>query len=104
MPDIGDCGCLAFNSIGAFSKDDPEVEARIKRYLECLEDRVTSILEKASENGEITSGLAVPEMARILVNIVLGLHVVMKARSDDAFAQIYGQSGADLIRSWMKRD
>ncbi|MEP1209253.1 MAG: TetR/AcrR family transcriptional regulator [Rhizobiaceae bacterium] len=102
IPDRQQNGCLAFNSISEFDRQDTEINKRIERYMACLEQRIEQILQKAVEKGEARRDVDPPQMARILVGLLLGLHVVIKARSDDAVPQLHAKSAADLIRSWKR--
>ncbi len=103
MPKIEDAGCLAFNSISAFARSDPEVNARIERYLTALEGRFAAILSLAKKDGAIRSEVDPPEAARVLISLLLGLHTIMKARTSDQFPQTYADAAAGLIDGWKAR-
>ncbi len=100
LPGKDQTGCLAFNSISEFGRDDAQINKRIERYLSAFEGRALQIIEAASARGEVNAGINPEEMARILVNLLLGLHSVIKARSDDALPKQHASSIAALIRSW----
>ena len=102
MPQINQSGCLAFNSISEFARGDVEINKRVERYMTGFEDRVYQILQKAVDGREAHKGVKPAEMARVLVDLLLGLHVVIKARSNNALPQVHAKSAADLIRSWKR--
>nr|WP_321249679.1 TetR/AcrR family transcriptional regulator C-terminal ligand-binding domain-containing protein [uncultured Ruegeria sp.] len=100
MPKIEDAGCLAFNSISSFDRSDPEVNARIERYLTALEGRFAAILSRAKDDGAIRSEADPDEAARVLIGLLLGLHTIMKARTSDQFPRSYAEAAVGLIEGW----
>ncbi len=100
MPKIEDVGCLAFNSISSFNRSDPEVNARIERYLTGLEGRFAAILSRVKADGSIRSEVDPDEAARVLIGLLLGLHTIMKARTSDQFPQSYAEAAVGLIEGW----
>ena len=100
LPRMDQTGCLAFNSISEFDRNNVQVNERIQRYLAIFETRVLQILEIAVDDGMLKAGINPHDMARILVDLLLGLHAVIKARSDDLIAKSHAASIAALIRSW----
>ncbi len=100
MPRIEDAGCLAFNAISSFDRTDPEVNARIERYLTVLEGRFAAILSRVKADGAIRSEVNPDEAARVLIGLLLGLHTIMKARTSDQFPQSYAEAAVGLIEGW----
>ena len=100
MPLVGDAGCLAFNSISQFDRTDTEINMRVERYLSSLEHRFVEILRRTQARGEVHLPLGPEASGKILIGLLLGLHTVMKARTEDAFPQAYASAAADLVRSW----
>ncbi len=100
IPLVDQKGCLAFNSIADFGRENIEVNKRIQRYLEMFEERMLVILEKARAGGTLIDGLTPTDAARILVDLLLGLHVTIKARAEDVVAKKHAGSIAALVRSW----
>ena len=100
MPKIEEVGCLAFNSISAFDRSDPEVNARIERYLTTLEGRFAAIVGRAKAAGKLRAEVVPDEAAKLLIGLVLGLHTIMKARTTDQFPQSYAQAAVGLIETW----
>ncbi len=100
MPRIEDAGCLAFNAISSFDRTDPEVNARIERYLTALEGRFAAILSRVMADGAIRSEVNPDEAARVLIGLLLGLHTIMKARTSDQFPQSYAEAAVGLIEGW----
>lgn len=100
MPRMEDAGCLAFNAISDFERSDPEVNARIERYLQALESRFAAILQRASDEGRMALPLETTACAQVLVGLLLGLHTIIKARTDDVMARTYAASAVGVLRSW----
>ncbi|MFY0662230.1 MAG: TetR/AcrR family transcriptional regulator [Shimia sp.] len=100
IPRVEDAGCLAFNSISQFDRSDPEVNARISRYLETLEGRFAAILTRAAQAGTVQLPQSPEAAAQVLVGLLLGLHSVIKARTEDSMARSYAAAAAGLMRSW----
>ena len=100
IPLVDQKGCLAFNSIADFNRENAEINKRVQRYLQMFEDRVLAILERARSDGALITALEPADAATILVDLLLGLHVIIKAREDDAIAQQHARSVATLIRTW----
>ncbi len=103
MPKIEDAGCLAFNSISSFDRADPEVNARIERYLTALEGRFAAILSRAKAEGAMGADVDPAEGAKLLIGLLLGLHTIMKARTSDQFPQSYAKAAVGLIEGWKNR-
>ncbi len=104
MPLIEHSGCLAFNSIGGFDRENDKINQRIRRYLGGLDERIKRILERASAQGQLVSNQTPESLARILVTQLLGLHVIIKARVDDDYPKEFGKSCSALIRSWLRAE
>ncbi len=100
MPKIEDAGCLAFNSISSFHRTDPEVNARIERYLTALERRFAAILSRAKIEGTVHIDVDPDEAAKLLIGLLLGLHTIMKARTSDQFPRSYADAAVGLINGW----
>ncbi|UAB88208.1 TetR/AcrR family transcriptional regulator [Ruegeria sp. SCSIO 43209] len=100
MPKIEDAGCLAFNSISSFDRTDPEVNARIERYLTALEGRFAAILSRAKLEGAARIDVDPDEAAKLLIGLLLGLHTIMKARTSDQFPRSYADAAVGLINGW----
>ena len=103
MPLVGECGCLAFNSIGQFDRSDEEVNKRLERYLSALQSRFRVILKTEIERGKAAPGLDADDAAQVLLSLVLGLHSIFRARTDDRIALSYARSASALVRSWSAR-
>lgn len=103
MPKIEDAGCLAYNSTSSFDRSDPEVNARIERYLIALEGRFAAILNHAKSQGAVRADVDPVGSARLLIGLLLGLHAIMKARTSDQFPQSCAEAAAGLIEGWKNR-
>ena len=100
MPKIGDQGCLIMNSISEFRRLGGGVEARVERFLTGMQSRFSKILTEAISRKELDSNVDPEDRARLLVSMLLGLSLAIKARTDDAFAHSHTSAVASLIRDW----
>ncbi len=100
IPQVDQTGCLAFNSISEFERGNVEINKRIQRYLSAFEVSVLTILQNSSQRGDIANGMPPKQRAHILVNLLLGLHALIKARTDDDLPVAHAKSVAALIRGW----
>jgi TetR/AcrR family transcriptional repressor of nem operon len=100
MPMLGAKGCLLLNSITEFDRDGGEVDDRISRYFDVLQGRLEKILTRAVSSGEVDQDLDPEEKARLLVSLLLGLTMTIKARPSDDFATPYTAAAAAMIRQW----
>lgn len=100
MPMLGAKGCLLLNSITEFDRDGGEVDDRISRYFNVLQARLEKILTRAVASGEVDQDLDPEEKALLLVSLLLGLTMTIKARPSDDFATPYTAAAAAMIRQW----
>lgn len=100
IPLIDQKGCLAFNSIADFDRENDEINKRVQRYLRMFEERVSFILQRAKDAGILTDAITPNDASRVLVDLLLGLHVTMKARANDDIARQHASSIAVLVRGW----
>ena len=100
MPEIGDEGCLIMNTISEFGRQGGGVDARVERYLTGMQSRFAEILAEAIDRKELASNVDPDDRARLLVSMLLGLSLAIKARTDDAFAHSHTSAVASLIRDW----
>ena len=75
-------GCLLANSAVELAPHDPEVAARISRYVRRTEEAFEGALVRAREAGEIPADGDAKALARFLVNNLHGLRVLARAGSD----------------------
>lgn len=75
-------GCLLANSAVELAPYDPEVAARISRYVRRTEEAFTSALVRAQGAGEIPADKDPKTLARFLVSNLHGLRVLARAGSD----------------------
>lgn|GEM_PF-3190208 len=100
MPAISDSGCLILNSIGQFDRTDHKINQRIERYMSVLKQRFTEILRRSESIGAVRLAQPTEPTANLLMTMLLGIHVVMKARTSDGAARSHAKAAADIIRSW----
>ena len=100
MPMIGAKGCLLLNSIAEFDRDGGEIDDRIARYFDVLEVRLTKILTRSIADGEMDQSLDPQEKAKLLISLLMGLAMTIKARPNDEFAKPYTEAAATMIRQW----
>jgi TetR/AcrR family transcriptional repressor of nem operon len=75
-------GCLLANSAVELAPHDPEVAARISRYIGRTEDAFQEALVRARRSGEICSDSDPRALARFLVNTLHGMRVLARAGAD----------------------
>src|SRR5215210_2339788 len=76
-------GCLLANTAVELAPHDPEVAARISRYVRRTEEAFTGALVRAQGAGEIPAESSDPKvLARFLVSNLHGLRVLARAGSD----------------------
>lgn len=100
MPVKAAKGCLLLNSITEFDRDGGEIDDRIARYFDGLQTRLAQILAQAVAAGEAGPDLDPEEKSRLLVSLLMGLAVTIKARLNDDFAAPYTAAAAAMIRHW----
>ena len=100
MPQIGAQGCLLLNAITEFDRDGGEVDQRIGRYFDELHKRFARILSRAVEEGDAVDGLNPEVNAHLLLNLLMGLSLTVKARPNDAFVQPFADAAGIQIRQW----
>lgn len=75
-------GCLLANTAVELAPHDPEVAARISRYVQRTEEAFTGALVRAQGAGEIPADGDPKVYARFLVSNLHGLRVLARAGSD----------------------
>jgi TetR/AcrR family transcriptional repressor of nem operon len=75
-------GCLLANSAVELAPHDPDVAARISRYIGRTEDAFEKALARARERGEIRADSDPRALARFLVNTLHGMRVLARAGAD----------------------
>lgn len=75
-------GCLLANTAVELAPHDPEVAARISRYVRRTEEAFTGALVRAQGAGEIPAASDPKVLARFLVSNLHGLRVLARAGSD----------------------
>lgn len=75
-------GCLLANTAVELAPHDPEVAARISRYVRRTEDAFEQALRRARERGDIPADRDPRALARFLVTNLHGLRVMARAGAD----------------------
>jgi TetR/AcrR family transcriptional regulator, transcriptional repressor for nem operon len=75
-------GCLLANTAVELAPRDPEVAARISRYVRRTEEAFAGALVRAGEAGEIPADRNPRALARFLVSNLHGLRVLARAGTD----------------------
>lgn len=82
--EVGRRGCLLANTAVELAPHDPEVEEKIRRYLQRTEDAFHRALVRARASGEIGDRHDPRSLARFFVNSLQGLRVMAKVGSNRA--------------------
>jgi TetR/AcrR family transcriptional repressor of nem operon len=80
-------GCLLVATAMELAGNDPDVEARIRRFFKAMEIRLAGAFARAKEGGELAAGVEPASAARILVCFVEGLRVTGKTGPARAVSQ-----------------
>ncbi|TDO99537.1 TetR/AcrR family transcriptional regulator [Marinomonas balearica] len=104
IPRIDEMGCLVLNSIDEFEREDSEVNERIERYFKFIEKRFVNILSTAVAAKNAQPNLDIQSLAVVLIDLLLGVQMVFRARTEDSFARSHARAAATLIRSWKIAD
>ncbi|AEF54378.1 TetR/AcrR family transcriptional regulator [Marinomonas posidonica] len=100
IPSVDEMGCLVLNSIDEFGREDIEVNERIDRYFKLVEQRFINILSTAVTAKNARLGLDIQSLAIVLIDLLLGVQMVFRARTEDSFARSHACAAATLVRSW----
>jgi len=80
-----DCrGCLVANALVEMGPHDDEIAALLADTLELLQGGIEGALRRAQEDGELAPGKSPSELARALVNAMIGLAVTGRLRRGQA--------------------
>ena len=97
---IGAKGCLLLNSITEFDGDGGESDDRIARYFDVLQGRLEQILCNAITRGEMNRDLDPRGRTKLLISLLMGLAMTIKAHPNDEFAKPYTEAAATMVRHW----
>lgn len=100
MPKMGDKGCMVLNTIEEFKRDGDQIDQRIDRYFAALQSRFSQIVANAADQKVIADDTDPEEKAKILISLLLGISVAIRARTNDVAAQSYTSAAAAMIRGW----
>ena len=100
MPEMGDKGCMVLNTIEEFQRDGDQIDQRIDRYFATLQSRFSQIIANAVDQKVVANKTKPQERARILISLLLGISLTIRARSSDAAPHSYTSAAAALIRGW----
>lgn len=100
IPEMGDKGCMLLNTIEEFKRDGDQIDLRIDRYFDALEGRFSQIVAKASDQKVIADDTDPEERAKILISLLLGISLTIRARPDDTAPHSYTSAAAAMIRGW----
>ena len=100
MPKMGDKGCMILNSIEEFKRDGGQIDQRIDRYFATLQSRFSQIIANSADQKVNADNTDSQERARILISLLLGISLTIRARTSDAFPLSYTSAAAAMIRGW----
>jgi TetR/AcrR family transcriptional repressor of nem operon len=100
MPKIGDKGCMLLSSIDEFKRGGSDIDERIDRYFAAIQDRFSLIIANAVDRKEIAADANPKDKAALLVSLLLGISIAVRARTHDDAVLPYTSAAATMIRSW----
>ena len=66
----------------------------------CSSGVLAAVPPRAAQAGTVPLPQSPEAAAQVLVGLLLGLHSLIKARTEDAMARSYAAAAAGLMRSW----
>ena len=90
-------GCLVGNTAVELAPHDPEIRARLAATMTQVEDALTHRLTSAREAGEIAADADPRSLARAVLSVIHGLHVIAKARPDRAVLEDIARTAPRLL-------
>lgn len=75
-------GCFVVNSVVECAPHDEAIAERTRQALQGMEDTLYAALERGKQQGEIAPAHDTRQLARVLLNTVLGLRVLAKTGPD----------------------
>ena len=93
-------GCLMVNTAVELSLLDNEVSQRIKSAFKQNENLIADLLIRGQARGEVASSFDINELARYILNALIGVRVLVKTTSDPQEFE----STIDLTLSILKND
>ena len=102
MPKMGDKGCMVLNTIEEFKPDGGQIDQRVDRYFAALQSRFSQIIANATDQKVIADDTDPQERAKLLISLLLGISLTIRARTSDAAPHSYTSAAAATIREWRK--
>ena len=91
---------MVLNTIEEFQRDGDQIDRRIDRYFSTLLSRFSQIVANAVDEKVISDDTDPQERARILISLLLGISLAIRARTNDAAPHSYTSAAAAMIRGW----
>ena len=74
----------------------------VDRYFATLQSRFSQIIATAVEQKVIADDTDPQERAKLLISLLLGISLTIRARTNDAAPHSYTSAAAATIREWRK--
>jgi len=100
MPKIGHKGCMLLSSIDEFGRGESGIDQQIDRYFAVIQDRFSQIIANAVDQKEIDADASPQEKSALLISLLLGISVAVRARTNDDGVLSYTSAAAAMIRGW----
>jgi len=91
-------GCMIGNTTAELTERDPEVQARVRGYLEAMEDAFADVLARGQQVGEFPDTIEPRDLARVFVHTLQGLTLLHKVLRDRATSRSVIESTLKLLR------
>ena len=88
------------NSIDEFKRGGSGIDQRIDRYFAAIQGRFSQIIANAVDRKEIAANANPKDKAALLVSLLLGISIAVRARTHDDAVLPYTSAAATMIRSW----
>jgi len=92
--------CMLVNTLLEIPPDDLEINHRVRSMFSNIEEKISSVLEQARQNGSLIAGGRPESIAKMLMSGIFGLQVYNRMKTDqDALVQIVNNLLANIEKS-----
>lgn len=100
----GTASCLIVNSTLELSQDEPDLRAKVESYLGEVEAFLLEALRQGKAEGGIRSSLPAEDIAKGVLAMLMGLHVLAKTRPGIEALQAAARPILSLLRDFAGTD